>query len=124
MKFKLDENFGTRTEKLFQQAGHDVQTVFRERLLGATDEHLFQVCRAEGRCLVSLDLDFANVLRFPPDQTSGIAVIRMPRNLTLSALERLVRQFLNALDQMSIDKQLWIVEAGRIRIHQSETEED
>jgi hypothetical protein len=27
MKFKLDENFGTRTQELFRAAGHDVQTV-------------------------------------------------------------------------------------------------
>jgi len=27
MKFKLDENFGTRTQQLFQTQGHDVMTV-------------------------------------------------------------------------------------------------
>ena len=27
MKFKLDENFGTRTQQLFREAGHNVQTV-------------------------------------------------------------------------------------------------
>ena len=31
-----------------------------------------------------------------------------------SPLERLVRQFLNAIEQMSIENNLWIVEAGRI----------
>lgn len=30
MKFKLDENLGTRTQRLFIAAGHDVQTVFQE----------------------------------------------------------------------------------------------
>jgi len=28
MKFKLDENFGTRTQKIFRLAGHDIHTVF------------------------------------------------------------------------------------------------
>jgi len=69
-----------------------------------------------------LDLDFANVLRFPPNQTSGIVVIRMPRNPSLSALEQLVRQLLQEVDRMSIDEKLWIVEMGRIRVHQSDHE--
>ncbi len=30
MKFKLDENFGARTQHLFQEAGHEVETVFVE----------------------------------------------------------------------------------------------
>lgn len=120
MRFKLDENFGTRTQHTFEEAGHDVHTVRQESLQGATDEQLFNICQTEQRCLVTLDLDFANVLRFPPDQTSGIAVIRMPRNPTLSALEQLVRQLLQEVDRMSIEEKLWIVEMGRIRVHQSD----
>ena len=34
MKFKLDENFGKRTQQLFQIAGHDVQTTLDENIQG------------------------------------------------------------------------------------------
>jgi len=34
MKFKLDENFGYRTQKLFREANHDVSTVLNENLHG------------------------------------------------------------------------------------------
>ena len=124
MKFKLDENFGTRTQRIFREAGHDVGTVVEQALSGAPDEQLYQVCREEGRCLVSLDLDFANVLRFPPENTGGIVVIRTPRNPTLPVLEQLVEQFLHASEEMTINNRLWIVEVGRIRIHQSQTDVD
>ena len=70
MRFKLDENFGTRTQHIFRGAGHDVQTVREEALRGASDWHLYEVCCAEQRCLVTLDLDFADVTRFPPEKTS------------------------------------------------------
>jgi hypothetical protein len=63
------------------------------------------------------------VTRFPPAQASGMLVIRVPRNSSLTLLEQLVRQFLQASTQMTIEKKLWIVEIGRIRIHQSEPEE-
>jgi predicted nuclease of predicted toxin-antitoxin system len=122
MKFKLDENFGSRTHHLFQAYGHDAQTVRMQGLQGSSDAHLFEVCRVEQRCLVTLDLDFADVLRFPPSLTNGIVVIRLPRNPSLALLERLVRQFLQTLAHMSIERRLWIVEPSRIRVHESETD--
>ena len=40
MKFKLDENLGSRTANVIADAGHDVQTVSDERLNGADDVRL------------------------------------------------------------------------------------
>jgi len=124
MKFKLDENFGTRTQQIFRDAGHDIHTVRDEQLQGCPDVNLFEICCAEQRCLVTLDLDFSDVTRFFPEQTGGIAVIRVSRNPSLELLEKLVSQFLNSLLQMSIEKKLWIIEPGRIRIHQQQTEDE
>ena len=123
MKLKLDENFGTRTQQLFQNAGHEVHTVQEEGLRGTSDQDLYQVCCSEQRCLLTLDLDFADVTRFPPDKTGGVVVIRVPHNPSLSLLESLVSQFLNLAKQMPVEKKLWIVEVGRVRLHQSESEE-
>lgn len=120
MKFKLDENFGTRTLEIFRAAGHDIQTVRSQELQGCLDQNLYEVCCKEQRCLVTLDLDFADVTRFPPSSASGIVVIRIPRNPSFALLEQLIRQFLQVLTQMPVEKKLWIVEVGRIRIHQSE----
>jgi len=72
MKWKLDENFGSRTVHLFLQANHEADTVLQEDLGGATDEVLFEACAREDRCLVTLDIDFADVLRFPPHRTVGM----------------------------------------------------
>lgn len=124
MKFKLDENFGKRTQQLFRMGGHDVQTVREEGLQGSPDQSIYGHCCREQRCLVTLDLDFADVTRFPPSQTAGIAVIRVPKNPTLPLLESLIRQFLHALNTTSVNQQLWIVEVGRIRVHQSEADEE
>jgi predicted nuclease of predicted toxin-antitoxin system len=105
---------------LFSAAGHDVQTVFQESLQGASDQQLYEACCAEQRCLVTLDLDFADVLRFPPTHSGGIAVLRLPRNPTLSLLEALIRQLLHTARTVPLEGRLWIVEVGRIRIHQSD----
>ncbi|MGH7492567.1 MAG: DUF5615 family PIN-like protein [bacterium] len=120
MKFKLDENFGKRTQHLFKASGHETQTVREEGLQGSPDQTLFRHCLREQRCLVTLDLDFTDVTRFPPQQTAGIAVVRIPQNPSLPVLENLVQQLLHMLTLSSIDGQLWIIEAGRIRIYQKD----
>ncbi|MBI4715894.1 MAG: DUF5615 family PIN-like protein [Nitrospirae bacterium] len=124
MKFKLDENFGSRTQEIFRAAGHDVQTVRDQELQGCEDRNLYEVCCAEQRCLLTLDLDFADITRFSPSETKGIVVVRVPRNPSLTLLEQLAQQFLSSLSKMSVEKKLWIVEIGRIRIHQIESGED
>jgi predicted nuclease of predicted toxin-antitoxin system len=120
VKFKLDENLGVRTLTVFKTAGHDVQTVSEEHLNGSRDEVLYQQCQREGRCLVTLDLDFSNVLRFPPESTSGVAVLRPSHKPTIVQLEGLARQLLQTLANERLDGRLWIVEPDRVRIHQAD----
>ena len=115
---------GANPKNLPGSAGHDVQTVRDEGLQGSSDQHLYDVCRFEQRCLVTLDLDFADTIRFQPAQGAGIAVIRLPRNPSLPLLEQLARQFLEMLTKMSISGRLWVVEIGRIRVHQAPEDED
>jgi len=126
MKFKLDENFGTRTQAIFTEFGYSADTVLSEGLGGASDYDLYNVCREQGLCMVTLDLDFSDVVRFPPQATGGIIVVRCPRNPSLKLLERMVRQFLSMigrqsqLGEMTPDRSLWIIEVDRIRVHQQE----
>ncbi len=47
MRYKLDENLGTRIQDLLCAQGHDVQTVRSEELQGCTDARLYEVCGEE-----------------------------------------------------------------------------
>ena len=53
---------------------------------GATDQEVFEVCLAERRAVVTLDLDFSNPLAFDPRPKAGVAVVRLSRNPTLPTL--------------------------------------
>lgn len=120
MKLKLDENFGRRCIDILNDAGHDVATVAGQQMSGAADEDVIQICRSESRCLVSLDLDFGNPLRFRPADYSGIAVIRLSGRAGFSKLLTAINTFAKALETESIAGKLWIVEIGRIRIYRPE----
>jgi len=115
MQVKLDENLGERGRHAFTEAGHDTTTVADQGLAGAVDPRVIEVCQAEGRCLVTLDLDSSNPFRFPPEEYAGIAVLRLPRRPTPNDVDRTVQALISGLAQDSIVGKLWIVEPHRIR---------
>ena len=123
MKLKLDENLGTRCAMLLRQAGHDVATVFDQGLASAPDTVVIEACRVERRCLVTLDLGFANPLVFDPSAYCGIAVMRLPARALASDILMRGGTLIEGLARGKIEGQLWIVEAGRIRQYRPESEE-
>lgn len=120
MKFKLDENIGNRGKVLLESAGHDVSTVALQNLCGTQDETLFATCAAEGRALITLDHDFSQVLRFPPARSAGLVLLELPARADPDSILNRLREFLAVLQTQTLGSELWIVEPGRVRIHQSE----
>ncbi len=123
MRFKLDENLGRRGTESLRNAGHDAATVVEEGLGSSSDRDLLAVCHDEGRCLVTLDLDFANTLLFNPATHAGIAVLRLPPKPAPAHLGLAIETLILGLRTEAISGKLWIVEIDRIREHQQETGE-
>ena len=122
MRFKLDENFDLRLVPLVEEGNHDVETVQSESLSGCSDDQLFERCVAEQRTLITLDLDFSNPFRFPPETTAGIVVVRPPRPL-FPLIRATLKGALAPLKTGEVRGHLWIVEPGRIRIHETQEED-
>jgi predicted nuclease of predicted toxin-antitoxin system len=115
VRLKLDENLGTRTARLFAEAGHDVATVAGQGLAGFTDVDLLAACIAEERALITLDLDFANPLRFDPTTTAGVAVLRVSELPGRSDLDAAAQVLVTAMAHASLGGQLWVVDRRRAR---------
>ena len=88
----------------------------------AEDAALIAACRAEGRCMVTMDLDFANPIRFDPTIHAGIAVLRAGGPASFAMIDALMETLAEALSNDSIEGKLWIVEPGRIREYSPEPE--
>ena len=96
-------------------AGHDAVTVLDQLLGGAVDERLACLCRAEGRVLVTLDLDFSNIQTYPPSEHAGIIVLRLSRQ-DKEQVMKVVTAIIPSLLVEPLQGRLWIVDEYKIRI--------
>jgi predicted nuclease of predicted toxin-antitoxin system len=119
VKFKLDENLDARLVSLLREGDHDADTVLDQRLSGQSDEIIYKTCCKSGHTLITLDLDYSNPLRFPPESSEGIVVLRPPQPV-LPILRSLLASALAELKTRSLKGKLWIIEPGRIRIYEPE----
>ncbi|MFM9862322.1 MAG: DUF5615 family PIN-like protein [Micropepsaceae bacterium] len=116
MKFKLDENLSPSLSTIFAAGGHEAHSVVEQALGGQPDEHVLDVCNRESRALISFDLDFANIVTYPPGNFCGIAVLRLNSQAHPPAVDA-IRCVLAMLPSEALTAKLWIVEENRIRIH-------
>jgi len=116
MRLKLDENLEVGLAAWLESLGHDAKTVRDEHLSGASDDQVFAAAAAEDRYLVTLDLDFSDPIRFPP--AIGTIVLRVPVP-SMTMIRRLLQQAIAHAADESPTGQIWIVEAGRIRVWES-----
>ena len=118
MKLKLDEHLSADVADAFGPV-HDVHTVSAEGLDDASDRRLLDACQAEGRALVTLDTDFANILVYPPQQLAGLIVLR-PGVQTHAAMKEAAAWVRQLLKSERVTNRLWIVEDRRIRVFESD----
>ena len=113
MRFKLDENLSDKLTRLFIEAGHDAVTVAEQGMAGDGDAAIATVCAAEGRVLVTLDTDFADIRLYRPERYSGLVVLPLSKQGPRHEAE-----VVSLLHGSSPQGQLWIVEDERVRIRE------
>ena len=117
MQFKLDENLPPSASDLLRRLGHDVMTVYDQGLQSCTDPEVLAACQGEGRVLLSLDLDFSNILVYPPERYAGLIVLRLHKPGPRAVLS-LLRRVLPHLQTVPVGGRLWIADEHRIRVRQ------
>jgi len=115
MKFQVDEKLPIEVVRLLEDNGHDALTVLGQNLGGEPDTRIAQVYKKEKRALITLDTDFSDIRTYPPEEFFGLIVLRLKtqdKSHVLSVVSRLI----NILFKEPLNRRLWIVEEGRVRI--------
>lgn len=115
LRFKVDENLPDDIAEILRSRGYEAETVYEEGLRGADDKIIATRCQQEGRAIVTLDLDFANITLYPPEDSPGFIVLRVADQSRPHVLQ-VFTHILKLIDQEPVAGQLWIVEEHQVRI--------
>jgi predicted nuclease of predicted toxin-antitoxin system len=121
MRFKFDENLHADIAEALRSRGYDAVTVYDQQMRGDSDSRLGEVCQAEARAIVSLDLDFASVRDYPPENYPGLIVLRLA-DQSRPYILHILNSVLDLVDREELTGSLWIVEEHRVRIRRADAD--
>jgi len=116
MRFLIDANLPRAVIAVVQSLGHQVEFARDIGLASATDEQIAQHALQYLAALLTRDLDFADIRRYPPDRYSGIVVLRLPDIVVAEEIAAAVKRFLSEPGFIaSLAGRLAVVEGDRVR---------
>ena len=121
MKLKLDENLSRHLAEPLTKFGHDVTTAAQEGLLSRPDIEVAAAAKTEDRMLLTLDLEFGDLRKYPPGSHPGVILFR-PRSFGPLAVNLFVEDFIRVTDLNSLARCLVVVEPSRVRVRQERSE--
>ncbi|MFZ2421335.1 MAG: DUF5615 family PIN-like protein [Anaerolineae bacterium] len=121
MKLKLDENLSRHLKTRLNDLGHDVSTTADENLLSQPDTVVAAAAYAEGRILLTLDIEFADLRKYQPGTHPGIVLFR-PSNFGPLTVNRYVENFVRDTDLEKLQGCVVVVDSTKVRIRRPASE--
>jgi predicted nuclease of predicted toxin-antitoxin system len=119
MKLKLDENLSRHLKPLLINQGYDTLTTADENLLSRPDTEIARAAAAEQRMLLTLDVQFADLRKYPPGSHPGI-ILFCPLSLGPLWVNRFVADFMQSADLGALAGCVAVVEPSRVRVRRPE----
>jgi predicted nuclease of predicted toxin-antitoxin system len=102
VRIKLDENLPAGLVPLLAAFGHEVDTVPAEGIAGEDDDVVWRAAQADGRFLVTQDLDFSDARKYAPGTHHGLLLVRLPQPGRTALQDRVASLFrTEAVDRWS-----------------------
>ena len=116
MHFLVDANLPRSTVALLIRHGHTAEHVRDIGLGDAADTQIAARAQMTGACLMTRDLDFADIRAYPPADYPGLLVLRLPDDAVAATIMDALEQFLAQPELVKqIPAHLVIVEQDRAR---------
>jgi predicted nuclease of predicted toxin-antitoxin system len=116
VRFFLDANMPRSAVSALSKLGHEVEFSRDIGMANERDEVIAARARETGAVLVTRDLDFADVRRYPPEQYAGIVVLRLPDDAIASDIVNVLERFAsNPRFTTDLAGRLAVVEENRVR---------
>ena len=120
MRLIVDEDLPRSLFRDLLAAGFDTVDVRDVGLRGQSDEAVFDYAVRERRAVLTADVGFGNVLRFPLGKHAGIIVARFSNNISSQQLSDAIVKALALLAEDDVFGNVIIVTSGNIRIRRAD----
>jgi predicted nuclease of predicted toxin-antitoxin system len=115
MKLKLDENLSRHLKRTLSALQHDVSTAEEEGLLSQPDSVVAARAKSENRVLLTLDIEFGNLTKYPPGEHPGVILFR-PKILGPLTVNKFIEDFFRQTEVESLAGCLVVVDPNRTRV--------
>jgi predicted nuclease of predicted toxin-antitoxin system len=99
-----------------RRSGHEVADVVSLNLASSSDDDVFAAAQRAESAVVTRDVGFANVERYPPGTHHGIVVLRFPSFITIGLLIEAAVARLAGLSEDDVKGNIVIIEPSQTRI--------
>lgn len=122
MKLKLDENLSRHLKPVLIELQHDTVTTADEGLLSRPDTEIARAAFGEGRMLLTLDIEFADLRKYPPGSHPGVILFR-PSSLGPRSVNKFIADFVASTDLNRLTACVAVVDPVHIRIRSPEPQQ-
>jgi predicted nuclease of predicted toxin-antitoxin system len=116
VKFLIDEDMPRSTVEVLNQADHDASDVRDCSLRGRSDQEVFGFAQETGAIVLTGDLGFGNLQKYPLGTHHGIFICHFPNEVSTKEMNGQLAEALKMLSEADYRGNLIILEPGRIRI--------
>lgn len=116
LKLVIDEDMPRSTARTLKAKGFEALDVRDCGLRGQSDEEIFKFAQREKAIILTGDMGFANLLRYPVGSHVGIVIAHFPNEMSTSELNGQITKAFSNLTETDFKGNLIILEPGRIRI--------
>ena len=118
-RFLVDEDLPRSVTRELRSAGFDVADVRDVGLRGRTDKEVLAYAVREARAVITADVEFGNILRFPLGEHAGILVARFPNEVSIRDLAAALLVAVTLLGDEDVAGNVVTIMPGRIRIRRA-----
>ena len=118
-KFVIDEDMPRSTARALVEEGYEVKDVRDHGYRGSSDAEIYRFAQEEGAILLTGDLGFGSILKFPLGKHFGIVVARFPNDMRPWEINKRILDGLKDLSGSDFKGNLIILEPKRIRIRRA-----
>lgn len=122
MRFLIDANMPRSLAPRLEAATHEVVDIRDIAQPGIDDEDIFEIAQDQGRVILTQDVEFGDILKYPLGAHAGIVVVRV-KNIRPKLLVELVCSAIETLPD-NFAGSVAIIEPGRVRLRMHEEKSD